>query len=191
MYGMVNRAIEDLIVSSAGTDTWEQIKLKAGLENLQFLDSSNYEDDITYKLVAAASVVLDQPPYDVLHAFGRHWVLYTGREGWASLFNVAGSDFISFLEQLDEMHARVSTAMPEGKMPEFTLIRKDGNFDLEYRSEREGLAPMVVGILSGLAEQFNEAWEIEHIGHRSESGLDRFQLTSVPNVGLDERSDAA
>lgn len=188
---MVNRAIEDLIVSSAGSDTWENIKRRAGLENLQFLDSSNYEDDITYKLVAAASEVLDQPPYDVLHAFGRHWVLYTGREGWANLFNIAVGDFISFLEQLDEMHARVSTAMPHGSMPEFTLIHQDGYFNLEYRTEREGLAPMVVGILSGLAEQYDESWAVEHTGHRQHLGFDRFQLTRVSQQNIDVTSNAA
>jgi len=191
MYGLVNRAIEDLVVSIAGAETWKRIRAEAGVEDLQLLDTTNYSDDITYRLVASASEVLELSAEDVLHAFGRHWVLYTGREGWANLFAASGDDFVDFLRNLDEMHSRVNTAMPDGRMPEFTLLAEEGRHVLEYRSDREGLAPMVVGILSGLAEQFGESWSIEHVGLREEHGFDRFHLTRVALPHSDELHDAA
>ena len=191
MYGLINRAIADLVVSSAGDETWKRVKADAGLEDLQFLDTSNYPDDVTYRLVASASTVLGQPAEALLHAFGRHWVLYTGRQGWADLFAASGDDMLEFLRSLDEMHARVNVAMPEGRMPEFTLLEEAGGYVLEYRSERDGLGPMVVGILSGLAEQFGEAWSVEHVDRREQHGLDRFRLVRIAQALPRDLSDAA
>ncbi|MBX2882779.1 MAG: heme NO-binding domain-containing protein [Granulosicoccus sp.] len=191
MYGLVNRAIEDLIVSTEGAETWEKIKKKAGTADLQLLDSSNYDDQLTYDLVAACCEVLNKSAEEVLYAFGRHWILYTGKEGWANLFAFTGDNFISFVQQLDEMHARVNAAMPEGNMPEFTLSETDDGYQLIYRSAREGLAPMVIGILNGLAEQFNESWEIKHIGTREKSGVDSFALSKTAKLNELNHRDAA
>ena len=179
MYGLVNKAIEDLVISSAGEQIWLKIRERAGLQDLQLLDSSNYDDEITYKLVAAASDILEQPPELILRLFGKHWVLYTGKQGWSSLFAASGDDLVSFLKNLDDMHARVKVAMPEGRMPEFTLTERGATFELEYRSERDGLAPMVSGMLYGLAEQFEEAWHIEHVYQKDKAGFDRFSLERI------------
>jgi len=76
-------------------------------------------------------------------------------------------------------------------MPEFTLIEKDGFFQFEYRSEREGLAPMVSGILVGLTEHFEEHWKIEHVDQKSQCGIDRFLLTRRDVHSVNELDDAA
>lgn len=191
MYGLVNKAIEDLVVSSSGEETWTRIKEHAGLQDLLILDSSNYDDEVTYKLVGSASEILGQPAEDILYLFGKHWVMFTGEQGWSHLFDASGDDFLSFLQNLDDMHARVNSAMPEGRMPEFTLIEHDGSYQLEYRSVREGLAPMVSGILAGLAERYEESWDIEHLRHRDQNGAEQFSLKRADLRTPDELDDAA
>ena len=90
MYGMVNKAIEDLVCSSFGADKWEQIKAKAGVEEEMFLSQEGYPDSMTYGLVRAASEVLGLPAEKILHAFGRHWILKTAREGYGDLLAASG-----------------------------------------------------------------------------------------------------
>ena len=128
-------------------------------------------------------------PEDVLHAFGRHWILYTGKEGWSTVFEMTGDDMASFLEGLDEMHARVRVAMPDADMPQFTLHREADHLTLEYHSSRDGLAPMVSGLLDGLAEYFSESWNVEHTGFRAVDGFDTFRLREVQS-GSDLLNDA-
>lgn len=190
MYGMVNRAIEDLVVATAGEDTWNEILAAAEMEGNEFNDSESYDDALTYKLVAAASEVTGQSAESILHAFGRHWIMYTGREGWGTVFDAAGDNFIDFIGGLDSMHARVQLAMPDLRMPHFTVknAEVDGHYIIEYRSEREGLSPMVAGLLAGLAEQFEESWEIEQTGWRSENGFDSFSVRNTASGSLSERS---
>lgn len=95
---------------------------------------------------------------------------------------MTGNDMESFLEGLDEMHARVRVAMPDADMPQFTLNRLPDCLSLEYHSSRDGLAPMVAGLLEGLAEYFDEAWSIQHTGLRADSGFDTFELRSAVSI---------
>jgi hypothetical protein len=164
---MVNRAIQDLVESSLDEETWNRIRERAGMPSITFSNTKTYDDAVTYDLVAAASAELDLDPAEVLYRFGHHWILFTGREGWGPLFEMAGDDLRSFVEGLDAMHARVQASMPACRMPSFSVVEtEEGVLRVDYRSDREGLAPMVLGLLSGLAEHFDERWEIEH----SESG---------------------
>ncbi len=193
MYGMINRAIEDLVVATDGRETWDEILDKADINVGEFNDCESYDDALTFKLVAAASEVTGQSSDSILHAFGRHWILYTGREGWGAVFDSAGNNFIDFIRGLDAMHSRVQLAMPHLKMPSFSVIPTeiDGQFTIGYRSDREGFSPMVVGLLTGLAEQFNERWDIEQTGWRSENGFDSFTVRDVSIDCAQERAISA
>ncbi len=183
MYGMVNRAIKDLVEASAGETAWVRICDRAGLPGQTFSNTTVYDDAVTYDLVAAASVELDLDPATVLYRFGRHWILFTGREGWGPLFDMAGHDLRTFVGGLDALHARVQASMPECRMPSFSVAEEDdGSLDIEYRSTRQGLAPMVAGLLAGLVEYFDEAWEIEQLPREDDQKADHFRLRPVPSA---------
>jgi|GEM_PF-3107266 hypothetical protein len=66
MYGLVNRAVEDLVKATAGDAAWDSIKAKVGQSDLQFLDTKNYDDQLTLDLVAACSELMDLPQADVI-----------------------------------------------------------------------------------------------------------------------------
>ena len=115
------------------------------------------------------------PAEDVLIAFGKYWVEYTAVEGYGELMNTAGSTFPEFLVNLDQLHSRVKLTFPNLIPPRFSVTdQTEGSLVLHYYSEREGLAPLVVGLLQGLGTRFNqdvtaeqmEAGEGEH-GHIS------------------------
>ena len=55
MYGLVNKAIEGLVRQQFGDDAWARIKERAGWTGAQFVSMDTYDDELTYKLVGAAS----------------------------------------------------------------------------------------------------------------------------------------
>lgn len=178
MYGLVNRGVRDLVIAAHGEEVWQTIADKAGVDASGFDELVNYDDAITYALVDAASETLQQSAEDILFAFGQHWVLYTGSDKWGYLFDLAGNDFVSFLQGLDNLHGRVEIAMQESRIPQFSVNKHDDHLILEYHSHREGLAPMVLGLLQGLQDKFDEQWSIEHVGYRARDGFDSFKLTN-------------
>ena len=185
MYGMVNRGIRDLVLAECGTEAWNGICERIGLSSADFNDSTSYDDAVTYDLVGEVSNELGWTPEDVLIAFGRHWVLFTGREGWGGLFDMAGDDMRTFVEGLDALHARVQASMPRSRMPSFAVSDAGaGVLDVEYRSDRPGLGPMVVGLLGGLAEYFDESWAVEQLGRLDDGQGERFRLHPSPPQDL-------
>lgn len=173
MYGLVNKAIEDMVCSYYDEDTWDTIKAKAGLEDIDyFINMEGYPDDVTHRLVRAACEVLHMTSLEVLQAFGEYWVTFTATEGYGELMDSAGGDLPEFLNNLDNLHARVGLSFPKLKPPEFECAEQtEDAMDLHYRSTREGLAPMIIGLVKGLGKRFNTTVEIAHTQSR-EQGAD-------------------
>ena len=55
MYGIVNKAVEGLIIDRFGEETWHKVREKAGIDVDFFISTEPYDDDITYKLAISAS----------------------------------------------------------------------------------------------------------------------------------------
>lgn len=164
MYGLVNRAIEQLVVSSKGDAAWQRVCARAGVGAEGFVAMCPYDDSMTYALVQAVSEELDLPAAQVLEAFGEYWILFTADEGYGELMASAGADMRSFLANLDDMHGRVEAVFPQMKLPRFRVEPlDDGALRVHYGSERDGLAPMVTGLLRGLARRFGEQRTVRHL----------------------------
>ena len=164
MYGLINKAIRGLVVEQFGQEAWDRIRRRAEIEDADFVSMENYDDSLTYDLVGAASEELGLPADTILEGFGGYWVRYTGVEGYGHLLDSAGSSLPEFLANLDQMHARVKLAFPDLKPPRFRVSDSDeAGRVLHYYSHRPGLAPLVIGLVKGLADRFGDGVEVEHL----------------------------
>lgn len=179
MYGMVNKAIEDLVCTNFGADKWARIKEKAGVDEEMFLSHQSYPDAMTYQLVGAASEVLGLTAKEILHAFGRHWILKTAREGYGDLLAASGRTLPDFLQALPNFHSRIKLMFPNLQPPRFSVTdRTEDSLVLHYQTHRDGLADFVVGLLDGLGEMYNTPVRVEHLTRRSaESPVDTFRVS--------------
>ena len=143
MYGLINKAIHDLVTSRFGEATWAEICRKAGVTDPGFVTMVKYPDDVSYRLVGAASEILKTPPEQILEAFGEHWTVYSAAVGFGHLLDFAGSNLVDFLRNLDTMHTRVALTFPELQPPSFKVTDvTDSSLRLHYYSQRPGLAPV-------------------------------------------------
>ncbi|MEH2303947.1 heme NO-binding domain-containing protein [Nostoc sp.] len=183
MYGLVNKAIQDMVCSRFGEETWKQIKHKAEVDVDVFLSMEGYPDDITHKLVKAASVVLSLSPKQIMQAFGEFWVQYTAQEGYGEMMDMSGDTLPEFLENLDNLHARVGVSFPKLQPPSFECTDMEENsLSLHYRSDREGLTPMVIGLIQGLGTRFDTEVHITQTQNRDEGAEhDEFLVIYKPN----------
>lgn len=172
MYGMVNRAVEEMVLRHYDAATWEKIKAQAGVEEDAFISNDAYPDAMTYQLVAAASDCLDLPAEQILEAFGEHWILVTAQEGYGAMMDAGGRSLPEFLRNLPGFHARVSLIYPNLKPPRFQVSDLTGtSLHLHYFSHRPGLQPFVVGLIRGLAIRFATDVSIDVVASR-EQGAD-------------------
>ena len=179
MYGLVNRAVHQMVTSHFDEATWERVRTRAGVGPEPFASMQAYDDDVTFRLVGAASDELGIEPDAVLEAFGEYWTVFTATEGYGSIMKLAGDNLPEFLANLDEMHARVGMSFPELRPPSFRCTQlSDSQLKLEYRSERDGLTALVVGLLRGLGTRFGTPVEVEIVERKSEgNSCDEFLVT--------------
>jgi hypothetical protein len=171
MYGLVNKAIQDLVCEKFGKDKWVEIKKLSNFEDDFFIGLQPYPDSLTYSLVHNASKVLGAESNIIMEAFGEYWILYTANEGYGEMLNLAGNNLPEFLNNLDMLHNRVNNIMPELVAPQFSTRNETPNsIELEYRSKREGMTPMVIGLIRGLGKRFKiEKIQITHIQEKNET----------------------
>ena len=155
MYGLINKAVEGLVRSKFGDETWDRIRARAGLPDEPFVSMEQYPDKTTYDLVGAASAELGAPAEAILEELGRYWVLYTAEAGYGELMKSAGRTLPEFLRNLDQLHTRVRLSFPDLAPPSFAVTEETAHsLRLHYYSHRAGLAPLVVGLVKGLGERF-------------------------------------
>jgi len=183
MNGLINRGLEQLVISMQGEAGWRAVCAQAGVGADGFVSMQNYDDDITFRLVKSVSERLSWPPERVLETFGDYWVTYTVEEGYGSFMTAGGSNLREFLSNLNDIHNRIGRIFVYLRLPIFRIEDvSDTEYRLFYSSERTGLAPMVLGIVKGLGKRFGQLVEVEHVHSKTDvTDEDIFHVRHLPN----------
>lgn len=181
MYGMINDGIRDMVVSMGGADAWGSITNDLNIEPEGFEPLCPYDDSITYKLVELISKRFDISQDEVLRRYGRHWITYTASQGYGEIMTLFGTDFRSCLRNLNLMHAHMGVMMPKLSPPRFHVEEIYLNhIVVHYYSHRQGLDPMVTGLLEGLAEKYHESISVRCVPRGMRSDHDEFEVSFIP-----------
>lgn len=169
MYGIVNKAIQDLVITNFGQEKWETVLERSGIEEDFFISSEPYDDAITFKLAQAISEEMVLPLATVLTLFGEWWVIKTTKEKYGGMLESGGATLKEFLENLPLFHNRVMLIYPKLMPPEFKVSHLETNsLHLHYFSKREGLQDFVRGLIQGLGIMFHTPVTIELLASRNE-----------------------
>lgn len=164
MYGMINRAIKGYYVHTYGDDLWNKAKAKAGLDLQDFVTLDQYPDEVSVSLVVAGAELLKREVADVLEDIGVYFVNFAVENGYRPFVQNLGREVPEILSGLDNMHARLSLSFPELNAPSFWCADiEQERLVLNYQSTREGLSPLVVGLVKGLAQELKLRLSIAEI----------------------------
>jgi len=168
MYGIVNKAIGELITFHYGEDKWRAILKRSGIEDDFFISNEAYDDSITFQLAQAVSEEMNISVSEVLIAFGKWWVVSTTKEKYGALMSSGGNTLKEFLINLPVFHNRVMFIYPKLTPPEFKVREiRENSLTLHYISKREGLQEFVRGLLEGLSIMFETPTTIELLQSRN------------------------
>ena len=169
MYGIVNKAIEDLVRENFGDEKWLAVKERSGIDIDFFVSNEPYNDEVTYKLAGAVSEEMNMPINEVLIAFGEWWVLRTGQEKYGSLMRAGGNSLKEFLINLPTFHNRVMLIYPKLMPPEFKVSdESDRSMLVHYYSQRLGLQEFVRGLLQGIGKIYDISVNVELVVSRED-----------------------
>lgn len=167
MYGIVNKAIQDLVTANFGEDKWEEIHRRSGIDMDFFISNEPYDDAVTFQLAIAVAEVMGMTVAEVLVAFGEWWVLKTSKEKYGGLMEAGGDNLREFLVNLPIFHNRVMLIYPQLTPPEFRISHVEArSVHVHYFSQREGLQEFVRGLLQGLGKLYETPVEIQLLESR-------------------------
>jgi guanylate cyclase soluble subunit beta len=164
MYGLIHTALREMVLEHHGEQTWEAIVIESGVPTNSFLTMRSYDDETTLALIGAASKILALPLDRSLEAFGEYWISSFAPKEYGRLLDHTGDSPIEFLQNLDDLHDRISTSFTNFMPPSFRVDIMDANTAVvRYSSNREGLTPFVIGILEGLGKRFGTSITVSSI----------------------------
>jgi guanylate cyclase soluble subunit beta len=162
MYGMIHRAMRHMVLEKLGEDAWLALEQKLDIGPMDLLTGKLYEDALTLEIISEAAARLNLPVDQCLIEFGQYWVRYADQGSLASVMKFTGQNLASFIANLDRLHLAVGAAMPGARLPAFaTLQSEPGHLLVEYRSERAGFEPFVMGLLQGLMNRFHTRGQVQ------------------------------
>jgi hypothetical protein len=156
MYGIIHAGLKALVEAKGGSTAWPNVLDRAGQTDASILVYNRYSDESTLALVAAAADELGTTVPEALRAFGAHWIRWAAHSGYGSWFS-GGASLFDALDGLDDMHTRLAVTFP-GYRPPSIVCRRLGprTAEVEWRSDRAGLAPMMLGMLEALGDHRGE-----------------------------------
>jgi hypothetical protein len=168
MYGIVNKAIEDMIKENFGEEKWNAILKRSAIDHDFFIGNEPYDDDITFKLAIASAEETGFLLEEILIGLGEWWVLRTGKQKYGGLMEAGGDSLRTFLVNLPVFHNRVMLIYPKLTPPEFRVSDiNDRSIHVHYHSKRQGLQEFVRGLLQGLGKMYNTRVNIELLQSRA------------------------
>lgn len=172
MYGMIHRALRQMVNEKLGEEAWRALEKKLDIGPTELLTAMVYDDALTFRIVAEAADRLNLPIDECLFAFGSYWIRYADQGPLAGIMNFTGATLPSFIGNLDRLHLAVGTAMPGTRLPSFsTLERTTESILVEYRSERTGMEEFVRGLFHGLMEKFDATGSVEIVERSADAIL--------------------
>jgi len=129
MYGIILENVQQQIRDRYGEAAWRQVLVEAGLSaHSVFNVHNNYPDNVVPTIADACSAVLcngQRSADDYLAEFGRSFVGYTSRLGYAPVVRATGRHFIDFLRGIDNLHETMRFSYPRMVSPSFYVSTED------------------------------------------------------------------
>jgi hypothetical protein len=162
---MAHRALRQMMLDRLGPAAWAKVERETNTGPADLISLCVYDDSKTIALISASATHLGLPVEEALRVFGRYWVRFAELSSFGPIMDFTGQDLVTFINHLDRMHRSVVLAMPDARVPSFTLMEETRKRLLvRYRSDRTGLETFVIGLLEGLMDRLNETGSVEVAG---------------------------
>lgn len=161
MKGTVIACLQELVVAKAGVEAWRNILRRGGYNPHQiFLTSADVDDLQALALIEGTCTELGITSGQAGDAFGDHWIRVYAPRLYASYFAKHTSS-VSFLTDLNQMHERLTQAMPGARPPVFQFSWPEpGVMRMDYQSHRS-LIDVAAGMTRALGRHYGEELEVE------------------------------
>ena len=161
MKGTVIACLQELVVAQAGAEAWRNVLRRGGYNpHMIFVTSADIDDLQALTLIEGTCAELGITSEQAGDAFGDHWIRVYAPRLYASYF-AKHTRSETFLTDLNQMHARLTQAMPGARPPVFQFSWVEPRvLRMDYQSHRS-LIDVAVGMTRALGKHYGEILDVE------------------------------
>ncbi|KAL5013480.1 hypothetical protein ScPMuIL_007750, partial [Solemya velum] len=175
-YGQIHVCVRELVLEKFGQETWTNVLL----HEQKFQRDVSFAVQITNEYsfpvgwlvgYSAAKTCMRASLSTVLEIFGEYFLQYCLRHGYDKMLRTLGSDFKSFIQNLDSLHSLLALSYKNIDAPSFRCeTDRNGILELHYYTIRPGLYPIVQGLIKAVARDlYNQSASLEVISKLQET----------------------
>ena len=90
MYGIIHKALKDMVIRDFGEQKGTDIVSHSGIEHDVYISMQTYDDDTTYTLIGSSSEILGAPVDDCLRLFGKYWITEAAPKAYSDVLRATG-----------------------------------------------------------------------------------------------------
>lgn len=159
MHGIIHSELKKYVETKHGSDVWELLLKKAGLQHKIYLTGGTYRDEDAKAIVSEASTLTGTPVEQILEDFGE-FLAPNLMKLYGSLVEPRWKTMEMLLHTEETIH-RVIRLRNRGAQPPKLSFTKTGENELHfyYNSERN-MSSVAIGIIKGIAKYYSETVKI-------------------------------
>lgn len=146
-----------------GLDGWSDTLSAAQIDASSiFLLNQDVDEAESVALFQASAKILDMSWQALCDAFGHHWCVAYAPKIYKS-FYAKHKDTRAFMLGINDMHARLTAALPRARPPRFKIEPLGAKALLVTYESPRGLIDLAVGLTRGMAAYFAESVRVEKL----------------------------
>ncbi len=163
MKGTLVKAMQEMVESEQGQNTWKEILKISELDDDFDVDVlADIEDGKFNNLLDSTAEVLDVSKKEAMDRFANYFILeYVPKAFSMNMYFSQSSCAREFLMKMDEVHERLTKNMEDARPPRFDYEEKDdGSLLMTYNSDRN-MFELFKSLANAVGEYCNDDLEIE------------------------------
>jgi hypothetical protein len=163
MKGTIIVCLQELVVERGGIETWQRTLSEANIDTASmFMLNQDVDEAESAALFKASANVLELPWEQLCDAFGHHWCVVYAPKIYRSFYS-KHKDLRTFILDINDMHARMTAALPRARPPRFRTEAIGTKSLLVHYESTRGLIDLAIGLSRGMAVYFQESVSIEKL----------------------------
>lgn len=165
MYGMVNQAVKEMVITQLGSDSWDTICNKLEISNEDFSLFMQFDDSVTLGIVQNVCGLTQKPAEEILESFGVFWIDFAKNSDYQIILNTFATSPFELINSLNALHERLELSFTNLNAPSFeTVSFQDKIMTVNYYSSRDlPLKFFVKGLFKGIFKLFDKNCDVEII----------------------------
>lgn len=165
MTALIYKALQQYVLDSRDSDTWDQIVGKAHATSRAETAFQRVNGSELGHLIAVAATTTEVDSAEMLEAAGKNWVMRNAEQVAERLSRINGASFAEAEARgLRQFHNGIGMVFPSLRPPVLLCQwRGDDQARFEFHWARESYGPFLLGLLAGLASCFDDRLTIQAI----------------------------